>query len=98
MPNQQAQPGQKAPRANIQARCLLHNGTGHVHNAVIEEQSETGLRIRFSAPISLPQHVEVSCQSLGLCAHARVIWQRPGIAGLSLVPGDAGAMCRNSTV
>ena len=97
MPHPQSQSVRNTPRAPAQARCLLHNGTGHVHNAVIEEHSETGLRIRFSAPISLPQHVEVSCQSLGLRAHARVIWQRRGLAGLSLVPGDGGAMCRRTT-
>lgn len=87
----------RAPRAPDNTRCLLHNGTGHVHDAVIKERSETGLRIRFTAPISLPQHIELSCQALGLRAHARVVWQRGGMAGLSLVPGESGCLSRDPT-
>lgn len=97
MPSTHATGTGRAPRAPDNTRCLLHNGTGHVHDAVIKERSETGLRIRFTAPISLPQHIELSCQALGLRARARVVWQRGGMAGLSLVPGETGCLSRGPT-
>jgi hypothetical protein len=97
MPNTRKETSQGLHRQPHVAQCLLHSGTGHVHHATIEEIGESCLRISFAAPVTLPQHVEISCQALGLRRRARVVWQRQGLAGLSLVPGDAGGLSRGAT-
>lgn len=81
----QRQSLQRLPRQPVFKNGTLQFASDERISVVVKDVSENGVRVEFFANLLLPNELLLIATTLKLKRRARVIWQRPGVAGLRFI-------------